>query len=205
MKNAIFLSASVPDRNSPNFIEYADTIAVASAVRALIFVILGRKPLVWGGHPSITPIIWSVAESLEVSYADWVRLYQSTFFEDEFPNQNEKFNNVVFIDKVVEEREASLYEMRRRMFIDNSFSTAIFIGGMKGILDEAELLSELSPETRLFPILSTGGATEEVLKFGDVDEELRHRLENDVDYILLFHDLCGIPFDLDREREEKVN
>ena len=205
MKNAIFLSASVPDRNSPNFIEDANTIAVASAVRALIFVILGRKPLVWGGHPSITPMIWSVAESLKVSYADWVRLYQSNYFEDDFPEQNEKFKNIEFIDEVVGELEASLYEMRRRMFSDNSFSTAIFIGGMKGILDEAELLSKLSPETRLLPILSTGGATEEVLKYSDVDEELRHRLENDVDYILLFHDLCGIPFDLDRQREEKVN
>ena len=205
MKNAIFLSASVPDRNSPNFIEDANTIAVASAVRALIFVILGRKPLVWGGHPSITPMIWSVAESLKVSYADWVRLYQSNYFEDDFPEQNEKFKNIEFIDEVVGELEASLYEMRRRMFSDNSFSTAIFIGGMKGILDEAELLSKLSPETRLLPILSTGGATEEVLKYSDVDEELRHRLENDVDYILLFHDLCSIPFDLDRQREEKVN
>ena len=200
MKNAIFLSASVPDRNSPNFIEDADTIAVASAVRALIFVILGRKPLVWGGDPSITPMIWSVAESLKVSYAEWVRLYQSNYFEENFPEQNKKFNNVVIIDEVVGELEASLYEMRRRMFSDNSFSTAIFIGGMKGILDEAELLSKLSPKTRLFPILSTGGATEEVLKYSNVDEELRHRLENDVDYILLFHDLCGIPFGLDREQ-----
>ena len=91
MKNAVFLSASVPDPNSDNFVRDADTVAVASAVHALIFVLLGRKPLIWGGHPSITPMIWSVAESLQTNYSDWVKLYQSTIFRDSFPEQNDKF------------------------------------------------------------------------------------------------------------------
>ena len=91
MKNAVFLSASVPDPDSPNFIRDADAVAVVSAVRALIFVLLGRKPLIWGGHPSITPMIWSVAENLKTSYTEWVKLYQSNFFEDKFPVQNNKF------------------------------------------------------------------------------------------------------------------
>ncbi len=198
MKDAIFLSASVPDQKSPSFIREADAIAVASAVRALIFVILGRKKLIWGGHPSITPMIWSVAQMLKTSYEDWVTLYQSTYFEDEFPEQNANFKNVELVDKVVGGRDASLCEMRSRMFRENSFSTAIFIGGMRGTLDEAKLLSELSPETRLYPILSTGGATEEVLEYSNVNDETRLRLETDVDYILLFHDLCNVPFELDR-------
>ena len=84
------------------------------------------------------------------------------------------------------------------MFQENTFSTAIFIGGMKGILQEAELLSELSPRTKLIPILSTGGATQEVLTFSRIDKKLRLKLESDVDYILLFHELCEIPFDLER-------
>ena len=200
MQNAVFLSASVPDPYSKNFIRDADTVAVASAVRALIFVILGRKPLVWGGHPSITPMIWSVAEQLKTSYTDWVKLYQSTFFEDIFPEHNNKFENVEFVDQVGGERDSSLYQMRTRMFHDNSFSTSIFIGGMKGVVDEAKLLSELSPETKLIPILSTGGATQEVLQYSKVNKELRVRLETDVDYVLLFHNLCEIPFDLDRSK-----
>ena len=198
MNSAIFLSASLPDQNSSNFIGDADTIAVASAVRSLIYVVLGRKRLIWGGHPSITPMIWSAAEYLDTNYADWVTLYQSTFFEDDFPEQNAKFKNVEFVDKVGKDLEASLYEMRSRMFSDNSFSVAIFIGGMKGIRDEAKLLSELSPKTQLFPILTTGGATQEVLKYSQIDEVMRQRLETDVDYIPLFHSLCDIPFDFDR-------
>ena len=201
MSNAIFLSASIPEQNSSNYIRDADTVAVASAVRSLILVILGRKRLIWGGHPSITPMIWSVTEHLNTNYANWVTLYQSTFFEDDFPEQNAKFKNVVFVDEVDEDREASLYVMRNRMFSENSFSTAIFIGGMKEILDEAKLLSELSPKTQIFPILSTGGATQEVLEYSDVDDEMREQLETDVDYILLFHKLCGVPFDLDRAQE----
>ena len=198
MKNAVFLSASVPDPYSPNFIRDADVVAVVSAVRALIFVLLGRKPLIWGGHPSITPMIWSVAENLKSSYTEWVKLYQSNFFEDKFPEQNKKFENVEFVDKVDGKREESLYNMRVRMFSKNSFSTAIFIGGMEGVLDEARLLSQISPETQLIPILSTRGATQEVLEFSKVSKEMRHRLETDVDYVLLFHDLCEVPFNLNR-------
>ena len=197
MKDAVFLSASMPDPESESFVSEADSVAVASAVRALVFVILGRKPLVWGGHPSITPMIWSVAENLNISYAEWVKLYQSTYFEDKFPDQNEKFKNIEFVKKVDGDREASLLNMRVRMFSENSFSTAIFIGGMK-VLDEAQLLFNLSPWTMLIPILSTGGATRKVLKYSSVSKELCHRLETDVDYILLFHELCKIPFDLDR-------
>ena len=198
MKNAVFLSASVPDPDSPNFIRDADAVAVVSAVRALIFVLLGRKPLIWGGHPSITPMIWSVAENLKTSYTEWVKLYQSNFFEDKFPEQNKKFKNVEFVDRVDGKREESLYNMRVRMFSKNSFSTAIFIGGMEGVLDEARLLSQISPETQLIPILSTRGATQEVLEYSKVSEEMLQRLETDVDYVLLFHDLCEVPFNLDR-------
>ena len=202
MQNAVFLSASVPDPDSNNFIRDADTVAVASAVRALIFVLLGRKPLIWGGHPSIAPMIWSVAEQLGTSYAEWVKLYQSTFFEDVFPEHNKRFDNVEFVERIDGEREASLYQMRVRMFCDNSFSTAIFIGGMKGIVDEARLLSELSPETKLIPILSTGGATHEVLQYSKINQDLRVRLKTDVDYVLLFHYLCKIPFNLARLKKE---
>ena len=106
--------------------------------------------------------------------------------------------NVEFVDKVDGKREESLYNMRVRMFSKNSFSTAIFIGGMEGVLDEARLLSQISPETQLIPILSTRGATQEVLEYSKVSEEMLHRLKTDVDYVLLFHYLCEVPFDLDR-------
>ncbi len=117
MADTIFLSASVPDpRRSPRFAESADSVAITAAVTALMYVTLGRRMLVWGGHPAITPMIWVAAESMDVDYATWVKLYQSKFFEDDFPEENARFGNVVFVDAVDNARGASLRLMRERMF-----------------------------------------------------------------------------------------
>ena len=63
MTDAIFLSAGVPDpRRGPEYAKTADTVAIAAAVSALVHVTLGRRLLVWGGQPAITPMIWFVAE-----------------------------------------------------------------------------------------------------------------------------------------------
>lgn len=63
MMDAIFLSAGVPDpRRGPEYAATADTVAITAAVSALVYVTLGRRPLIWGGHPAITPMIWVIAE-----------------------------------------------------------------------------------------------------------------------------------------------
>ena len=56
--NKIFLSASIPlpDRH-PKYIETADISAIRDAVNALAKVVIPNAILVWGGHPSITPLI----------------------------------------------------------------------------------------------------------------------------------------------------
>ena len=78
MSDAIFLSASVPDpRRGPEYAQTADTVAITAAVSALVHVLLGRRLLVWGGHPAITPMVWGVAQGLGLDYGQWVKLYQS--------------------------------------------------------------------------------------------------------------------------------
>jgi hypothetical protein len=190
MNNAIFLSAGVPDpRRSPEFAATADTVAITAAVSALIHVVLGRRPLVWGGQPAITPMILVVADAVGIQYGDWVRLYQSRFFEDEFPEDNARFANVTFTDATLDDREASLRSMRERMFSDVQFSAAVFIGGMKGIVDEYELFHRLQPEAQIFPIASTGGAALEVVKrVGGADIAA----DDERDYVALFHRLLDI-------------
>jgi hypothetical protein len=127
--HAIFLSASVPDpKRAPNFAATADAVAITAAVSALLHVTLGRRPLVWGGHPAITPMIWVVAQDLGVDYGRWVRLYQSNYFEDEFPEDNERFRNVRYTDSVAGDREQSLHALRTRMFTDVQYAAAVFIG-----------------------------------------------------------------------------
>ena len=186
----VFLSAGVPDpKRGPQFAATSDTVAINAAVSALVHVVLGRRPLVWGGHPAITPMILEVARGLDLDYGEWVTLYQSSFFEDVFPEDNERFNNVVFTEAIQDDREASLFEMRRRMFSDLEFASAVFIGGMDGIVSEFELFKSYQPDASVIPVMSTGGASLIVGKrVGNLDGDLSQNL----DYIAVFHRTLNI-------------
>ena len=191
MHSAVFLSASLPDpRRSREYAETADSVAIASAVSALVNVTLGRRLLVWGGHPAITPMIWVVAEKLGVDYAGWVRLYQSRHFVDKFPEENERFLNVTYTSDVEGDRDRSLLLMRERMLSDCSFFAAVFIGGMEGILHEYHLFKRFQPSACVLPIVSTGGATRDV---ASLVEEVHPDLEWNLDYLGLFHQHLDVP------------
>jgi hypothetical protein len=181
---AVFLSASVPDpKRAPQYAQTADVVAITSAVSALVHVVLGRRLLVWGGHPAITPMVWMVAQDMGVNYGEWVTLYQSSFFEDQFPEDNDRFQNVVHTDKR-STLEESLRLMRERMFSEHRFEAAVFIGGMKGIVDEFALFRRYQPGARVVPILSAGGAALEIGEaLGLLDTDLRL----DLDYVALLH------------------
>lgn len=190
MADAIFLSAGVPDpKRGPEYAATADTVAISAAVSALVYITLGRRLLVWGGHPAITPMIWVVAQEVGVDYGGWVRLYQSQYFRDEFTEDNNRFQNVTYTHCVAEDREKSLLAMREQMFSENSFKAAVFIGGMGGILDEFELFRRLQPYAAVVPVVSTGGATLQVAeRLRDVAPDLRE----DLDYVALFHRHLGV-------------
>jgi hypothetical protein len=190
MSDPIFLSAGVPDpKRSPEHARTADTVAIQAAVSALLFVTLGRRPLIWGGQPGITPMIWVVAEDMGIDYGRWVQLYQSRFFEDEYPEDNERFRNVSYTDAVNGDRDQSLLAMRDVMFRAHKFSAAVFIGGMKGIVEEYEMFRDLQPHADILPISSTGGATLQVAEsMGGVESDF----SDDLDYVSLFHRRLGV-------------
>lgn len=85
--STIFLSASVPVVGRGNYFESADPFLIQMAVRELLTLALGRRRIVWGGHPAITPMVWAVCEDLGVPYSNAVVLYQSRFFEEIFPER----------------------------------------------------------------------------------------------------------------------
>lgn len=187
---AVFLSASVPDPNrAARYAQSADTVAIASAVGAVVHVLLGRRRLVWGGHPAITPMIYATAEDMGVDYSQWVLLYQSEYFEDRYPDDNARFKNVVYTPKEAD-RQASLTVMRRRMFQENIFGAGVFIGGMEGVIDEFQLLRELQPKAALLPITSTGGAT---LDIATEIQNFSDDLATNFDYISLLHSHLSVP------------
>ena len=92
----IFLSASIPlPERDAKYIDTADIIAIRDAVIALSTVVLPNHRIIWGGHPSITPLIYYVMEKLDLNIQEHVTIYQSRLFEKFFPDDNNKFKNSV--------------------------------------------------------------------------------------------------------------
>ncbi|PDP70308.1 hypothetical protein [Tannerella forsythia] len=184
MKN-IFLSASIPlPERDEKYIGTADIIAIRDAVIALTTVVLPHHRLIWGGHPSITPLIYYVMERLNLNIQEHITLYQSRFFEKYFPEDNNKFENIVFTDVVDNDREKSLLYMRHKMLDESEFSAGIFIGGMEGVEEEYDMFIEKHPKALALPIASTGAAAKKIYdeRFTDKNE----RLVKDYAYMSLF-------------------
>jgi hypothetical protein len=189
---AIFLSASVPlaDR-AERYFKTADPLAITAATKALVTVTLGRRLLVWGGHPSITPMIWAAAEDMRVDYGAWVYLFQSKRFQDDFPVENTHFQNVTYVDPVGNDEEKSVEAMRFCMLAQNrfAFTAGVFIGGMEGVEKEFDLFKKHYPNATALPVASTGGAA---LLLFQTDPGLLPELATSLDYVGLFHRLLGV-------------
>ncbi|WP_433630424.1 hypothetical protein [Chryseobacterium cucumeris] len=188
LKN-IFLSASIPFKERhPKYYNTADIIAIRDSVIALSTVVLPHHRLIWGGHPSITPIINYVLQKLNLSVQDHVLLYQSEFFKSSFPPDNKQFNNVIETDKY-DTMQESIDHMRHRMLSEHSFAAAVFIGGMEGIEDEFKLFREYHPKALLLPVASTGAGAKLVYESFLTEELYDGRLVTDYGYMNLFKEL----------------
>jgi len=182
--SAIFLSASVPLVNRGNYHETANPFLIQCAVRELVISVIRQHKIVWGGHPAITPMIWSICEDLNIDYSEAVVLYQSKFFQDRFPEENQRFHNVVLTDAVPTDMSASLLLMREQMLSRQDLVAAVFIGGMDGVEAEYGLFIRFHPQAKVLPVAAPGGAALELAKrLGQVDEAELH----DVDFARLFH------------------
>jgi len=152
----IFLSASIPIAGRRYF-EGSNPVLIHAAVRAFANLVLGRRRIVWGGHPSITPMLWATCEDLGVAYASTVTLYQSRFFEELFPEENARFKNVIYTD-TGKDIDDSLVTMRRAMLSRERLRAAVFIGGMEGIEAELRMFREMHPNNRTLLVGLPGGA-----------------------------------------------
>lgn len=184
MKRRLFLSASVPVPGRGTFHENANPFLIQFAVRELLTVCLGRRLIVWGGHPAITPMVWAVCEDLGVEYAKTVLLYQSRLFGDSFPEENKRFANVVYVDAVGNDRAKSLKQMRVEM-LTGPFDAAVFIGGMEGVLDEYQMFRHLHPAAIVLAVCSPGGAA---AKLADQIGQSNDR----IDFARMFHQELGV-------------
>lgn len=187
--SAIFLSASIPVLGRGDYYEAADPFLIQIAVREFITVALGRRLIVWGGHPAITPMVWAVCEDIGVNFSDAVVLYQSKFFSDIFPEENHRFGNVVYVDAVPGDQETSLLNMRREMLSRDDLVAAVFIGGMEGVLAEHTLFSEIHPSAKILAVPAPGGAARQLAQSLGIKDE--SELQN-VDFARLFSEELSI-------------
>jgi len=167
----IFFSVSLPsaDRHQ-NYYLNTNPLNITNAVVSFIESILKRNgKIIFGGHPTISPLVLTVAKkfiSILNGEKDPVRIYiyQSEMFKDKIS----KFTNelldlgigkIIWTKSINDLREKSLYDMRVQMLKEHNISAGIFIGGMEGIEEEFDLFKEIYPETPMYLIGSSGGAT----------------------------------------------
>ncbi|MFJ7007928.1 hypothetical protein [Pseudomonas putida] len=198
----IFLSASVPSIDS-SFYDQCDPMLIQAALRTFLYTVLGRKHLVFGGHPTISPLILAVCEDLGVDNRAAVTIYQSTFFEKEAPKVNSRFANLIAV-KVSGNRQSSLELMRKVMFKRHKFEAAVFMGGQQGILDEHDQFKIYHPEANVIALRSPGGAAASIAPMkGQMQERtLPSPGEKDFDELLDYVGLftTGLKIELNSER-----
>lgn len=187
VKGSIFLSASVPLPGRGHYHETADPFLIQFAVRELLTVVLGRRALIWGGHPAITPMVSAVCDDLGVQYANAVFLYQSEFFTGVMPKENANFSNLVRVPSVGANEDASLLAMRLQM-LSQPFEAAVFIGGMEGVFEEYAIFTMLHPQATVITIPSAGGAARELAH--DLDDR-----SDRIDFARLFYESLSIKAD----------
>lgn len=180
----IFLSASIPVPGRGTYFETADPFLIQCAVREFVIATVRRHKIVWGGHPAITPMIWSICEDLEVDYTSSVILYQSRFFEGRYPEENQQFDNVVYTDPVPGDIQGSLQLMRAQMLSREDLIGAVFIGGMEGVEVEHDMFKRFNPEAFILPVAAPGGAA---LSFARDKGYFIGRELEDIDFATLFN------------------
>lgn len=186
----VFLSASVP-KPGREYYGTEDVIAIRDAVIALTSTVLANPVyhLIWGGHPSITPLITLVLDRFGLKMSDRVTLYQSEWFREIFPPENEDIGVRIITDKL-ETMDKSLDLMRNKMIRDNDYEAAVFIGGMGGIFKEYDLFRDCHHDVKVLPIASTGAAAKGL--YDKYPGEFDARLLTELSYASLFKELLGL-------------
>ena len=161
-RQRVFLSASFPSGKRGARFEPFDPGAIADAVTAVVRAVLVAKGrLLFGGHPTITPLVLMVASELDAEGA--VDVFQSQWFEDQITRETRALAKAGFgaIHWTPERatRKASLETMREQMLgHDGRLIAGVFIGGMEGVREEYELFRQFQPRVPRVSLVGPGGA-----------------------------------------------
>jgi hypothetical protein len=186
----ILLSASFPSGDRAAQYVEARPGEVADAVVAIARgVLTGRGRLVFGGHPTISPLILMVAAECSTRDPSRVTIYQSRLFASQVTDETlrlerEGYATIRWTEPVPGdspehglERLASLEVMRIVMLDEVKPVAAFFVGGMEeGITLEYVLVRDLLPRSAIFCIAGPGGAAAGMRSVGDLPESLAESL-----------------------------
>jgi SLOG cluster3 family len=173
----LFLSASVPYRRkagtdkqllaNPRYVATSQPERIRLAVRELTQSALMRNiRLVFGAHPDISPMVLEAARKLPVMPGS-VLIFQSAVFEQLIPKSTldlaDWSKGLLFLTPEInagapDSRERSLAEMRALMLKTPGLCGAVFVGGMDGTEDEADLFESMHSHLPRYAIASTGSA-----------------------------------------------
>jgi hypothetical protein len=173
----VFLSASVPHEFEKNEQKLQDKLHLVTVLGEQIFRRKGI--LVFGGHPSITPLIHQTASTAlnsEVVSGPPVRLYQLSGFKKSMPRQvadSRVFGDINWVGShtpdQTDEFTQELDVMRQKMV--NESNAAVFGGGktkgylgpMPGIRREYQLFTETHPDRPVYLVGLLGGETARII------------------------------------------
>lgn len=158
MIGKVFLSASIPVEGRPYYGTTIDEAIVNAVLSFTRYCAENNIPFYFGGHPAITPLVWDVAKHFSEDVNGLITIYQSEVFKRHTPKEVEYYKNVVWTPEG-NDVCASVVNMRREMFCREKTLCAVFVGGMDGVVEEYKMLKEMSPETKIIPIKSVGGAS----------------------------------------------
>jgi hypothetical protein len=150
-------------------------------------VVESQIQLVFGGHPAISPMIRLQIAQTGTRVGDRVVMFQSSFFERDFPEDNAAFEHVELV-AAENNRQTSLRSMREAM-LAGPFSAGLFIGGMEGVEEEYDMFLRRHPGVPGFPIASTGAAAGMLF---ERDKNLKHNLpelRDEISYLSLMRAL----------------
>lgn len=193
--NSIFLSASVP-RTDSEYYDQCDPMLIQAALRTFLFTVLGRKHLVFGGHPSISPLILAACKEVGVANKAAVTIYQSNYFKTVQPKENTEFANFI-VTQATSDRTSSLEKMRSFMLRRHRFEAAVFIGGEDGVLQEHALFRQRHPNAKILALKSPGGAA------ASIESSISDDYDELIDYVGLF--TTDLQIGLNSERNLSLN
>lgn len=155
----VFLSASFPEASRENESGPSYPSDIAAAAAATIEAVLRAKArLLFGGHPTISPIVLNIASMLHAG--PQVTVYQSEYFRPQLTQEVQRLVETegasMIFTPAGDDRRSSLEVLRREMLAE-PIDVAFFIGGMSGIGDEFSALRRRNKSLECLTYQAPGG------------------------------------------------